>query len=43
MGGILMQVKDFLNNPDRDEVAKQLKIFEESNRFTNPKLWDRAK
>ena len=25
MGGFLMEVKEFLNNPDRDEVAKQLK------------------
>tara|TARA_R100001163_G_scaffold60157_1_gene49256 strand:- start:661 stop:888 length:228 start_codon:yes stop_codon:yes gene_type:complete len=25
MGGRLMEVKEFLNNPDRDEVAKQLK------------------
>ena len=26
MGGRVMQVKEFLNNPDRDEVANQLKI-----------------
>ena len=28
---------------ERAEVEKELKTFEESNSFTNPKLWDRAK